>query len=331
MHKISIIIPVYNVEEYLPQCLDSVLSQTYQNLEIILVNDGSTDSCAQICDEYALRDHRIKVIHQENGGLSDARNAGLEIATGAFISFVDGDDLLSLDFCQILVQNLIENKADIVECGFCKFKEVSTLEKTAAITHEEAQIFETEVALKLLMTENLKQVVWNKIYRQKVVAALLFPVNKINEDEYWTYKVFGNSTRIVKIQDELYFYRQQDESIMGRRYSLKRLDGLQALEERILYMKQHFPTLHNLAIKAFCFGSFAHYQKISDHPEIDPQCFFRENIKKNVRPYNTFSVYKNWKLKTIFWFQLFMLAPRIYVTCRKFNDRRVAYLIQKHY
>lgn len=331
MHKISIIIPVYNVEEYLPQCLDSVLNQTYQNLEIILVNDGSTDSCAQICDEYALRDHRIKVIHKKNGGLSDARNAGLKIATGAFISFVDGDDLLSLDFCQILVQNLIENKADIVECGFCKFKEVSTLEKTAAITHEEAQIFETEVALKLLMTENLKQVVWNKIYRQKVVAALLFPVNKINEDEYWTYKVFGNSTRIVKIQDELYFYRQQDESIMGRRYSLKRLDGLQALEERILYMKQHFPTLHNLAIKVFCFGSFAHYQKISDHPEIDPQRFFRENIKKNVRPYNTFSVYKNWKLKTIFWFQLFMLAPRIYVTCRKFNDRRVAYLIQKHH
>ena len=120
---ISIIIPVYNVEKYLSECIESVINQTYKNLEIILVNDGSTDSCPQICEEYAAKDNRIKVIHKKNGGLSDARNIGLKQATGALISFVDSDDLLSLDFCQRLLDALIESDADIVECDFVKFEE----------------------------------------------------------------------------------------------------------------------------------------------------------------------------------------------------------------
>jgi glycosyltransferase involved in cell wall biosynthesis len=132
MHKISVIIPIYNVEKYLSVCLESVINQTYQNLEIILVDDGSTDACPKICDDYATKDNRIKLIHKKNGGLSDARNIGVKHATGDLISFVDSDDVLSLYFYEKLINILEENDADIVECGFRKFyneKELSFVTK----------------------------------------------------------------------------------------------------------------------------------------------------------------------------------------------------------
>ena len=329
MHKISIIIPVYNVEQFLPQCLESVRNQTYQNLEVILVNDGSTDSCPQICEDYAAKDERIKVIHKRNGGLSDARNEGLKVATGDFISYIDSDDVVSANFCKQLLKTLLENKADVVECGFLTFLRDRDLEKFSSTTQEKTEIFETESALELLMKEYFKQVVWNKLYRREVVSDLKFPIGKINEDEFWTYKVFGNSTTVVRISKELYFYRQQENSIMGKKYSIKRLDGLQALNDRIFYMKENFPILENLAIKVFCFGSFAHYQKICEQPTVDLHKIFRNEIIDSVRKYNKFPLYKNWDMKTIFWFQLFMWAPNIYVKCRKYNDHRVAYLKQK--
>ena len=122
MKKISVIIPIYNVEDYLPQCLDSVIHQTHENLEIILVNDGSTDSCTKICDEYAAKDNRIKIINQENGGLSVARNTGIRTATGDYIAFIDSDDWIVPNFCEILLITALENNAEMVECGFTKFE-----------------------------------------------------------------------------------------------------------------------------------------------------------------------------------------------------------------
>lgn len=323
MNKLSIIIPIYNVEKYLPQCLDSVINQTYKNLEIILINDGSSDSCPKICEEYAAKDYRIKVIHKKNGGLSDARNEGLKIASGSFISFLDSDDFLSVDFYKILVRTLIEYDADIVECGFRKFERDLDFVKEIETGKENIELFETEIALKLLMTEYFKQIVWNKIYRKEIVADLQFPVNKINEDEFWTYKVFGNAKKIVKIPNELYFYRQQSDSIMGTKYSLKRLDGLQAMEERINFMRKDFPTLVNLAIEVFCFGSFFHYQKICEHQEIDPQKIYRKKIIKSVKKYNEFSIYKDWDWKAIFWYKLFLFNPKSYIKFRNYNDTRV--------
>jgi len=317
MDKISIIIPIYNVEDYLPECLDSVINQTYQNLEIILVNDGATDSCAKICDEYALKDNRIKVIHKPNGGLSDARNAGLNVATGNFISFVDSDDLVAVDFCEKLLHILIENNADIAECGFYKFETDLDLVNVVTTPDITAELFETEIALELLMKEYLKQMVWNKLYRKEVMAQLQFPVDKINEDEYWTYKVFGNAKKIVKIQNIIYFYRQQEASIMGKNYSLKRLDGLRALEERISYMKENFPKLKKLAIKKFCLASLWHYQQVEKNKEIDPQKIFRKKIFYKAQQYNQLSILKNWKLKEIIAYQLFIWSPKFYMKLRE--------------
>lgn len=322
MQKISVIIPIYNVEKYLSACLESVIHQSYPHLEIILVNDGSTDSCPQICDEYATKDSRIKVIHQRNGGLSDARNSGLKIATGEFISFVDSDDLLSLDFCQRLSDALIESDADIVECDFVKFENNLNFMVEGKNHFCILKKYDTATALALLMKEELKQVVWNKIYKKEVLEGLMFPLNKTNEDEFWTYRVFGKAKKIVKIPEELYYYRQQVESIMGRSYSLSRLDGIQAMEERIFYMKSHFPNLENLAIRQFCFGVAFHYIELSKNEELDPNQKIRGVLFSKAKQYNKISVIKNWYWKDIVWYMLFIYFTGIYMKLRDYMEKK---------
>lgn len=317
-NKISVIIPIYRVEDFLPQCLDSVINQTHQNLEIILVDDGSPDSCPQICDNYAKKDDRIKVIHQQNGGLSAARNTGLKIATGDFIAFVDSDDLVSVVFCEKLLTAAIKNNAEIVECNYLKFKTEKEVKAIPNNSNTENQIYDTQNALRLLMQEHLKQVVWNKLYRIGVLKNIQFPEGSINEDEFWTYKVFGNSNIIIKIPDVLYFYRQQEASIMGRSYHIKRLDGLAALEERIGYMKMNFPELENLAIKVFCTASLWHYQKIDQHHEIDSEKIFRKKIVRRVKKYDKLSIFIRWKPKEVFWYQFFVTSPNFCTKLRNY-------------
>lgn len=323
MSTISVIIPVYNVEAYLPQCLDSIINQTYRDLEIILVNDGSTDGSTKICEEYVARDKRIKVIHKENGGLSDARNAGLKIATGDFISFVDSDDLIALNFYDKMLDQLITHHADIVECNFIKFKKETDVKNVASSNTAISASYTTELSLISLMNEQLKQVVWNKLYKAEVIDQLEFPVNKINEDEYWTYRVFGKAQKIVKIPDVLYYYRQQAESIMGTKYSLRRLDGLTALEERVEYMKEYFPGLADLAGKKFCFGSMFHYHQLGINKELDPQKDYRKNIFKKIKGYNRIATFKRWHWKELVWYQLFIWAPQGHKFLSDYIDARV--------
>lgn len=322
MSKISIIIPIYNVEAYLPQCLDSVIHQTYQDLEIILVNDGSTDACPQICETYAAKDKRIILIHKENGGLSDARNAGINICNGDFISFVDSDDIMSLDFYQLLMEALVKNDADIAECSFSTFEdgEDIVLEPNS---NPVAEFYNTECALNAIFEEKLSIVVWNKIYKKELFYHIIFPVNKINEDVYTTYKVFAKAKKIVKTSDVLYFYRNHGGSIMGRDYSLKRLDGLAANEEMMHYFEKYFPNLHNRSVKAFCFVAMGHYIKISENLHLDPQKISRKKITSQVKLYNKFSILKHWRLKDIFWYQLFIFSPALYLKLKNYNEARI--------
>lgn len=321
MHKISVIIPVYNAELYLSKCLDSILQQYYENLEIILVDDGCTDSCPKICDEYAEKDNRIKVIHQQNGGLSDARNTGLKLATGDYISFVDNDDLLSVYFYERLIQVATKNNADIVECDFKKFVDAEDYNEKNLKPQMVVDIFDTQNALNLLIGDYLQPMVWNKIYRKKVLINLDFPVGKSHEDVFWTYQAFGNANKIVHLKEVLYFYRQHDQSIMGKKYSLQRLDAVEALEERIYYIKEKFPKLESVATKVFCFGAMDHYRSIYDNQAIDPQHTHRQGIVQKVKNYNKYSVLKNWDLKTIFWFEFFLLSPVTSLKFRKFINK----------
>ncbi len=314
MKKISVIIPIYNVEKYLPQCLDSIINQTYTNLEIILVNDGSTDSSPKICDEYAAKDPRIKVIHKKNGGLSDARNAGYQEVTGDYLAFVDSDDMVALDLYNNLLETAVFYNADIVECGFVKFIDEKDLQKLSS--QNTADEFGTEEALELLMKEELKQVVWNKIYKKEVVNSFLFEKGKIHEDEFWTYKIFARAKKIVKLSTPLYFYRQQNESIMAEKYTVKRLAGIEAREERVHFIEKEFPSLAYIAVQSFWQAALFNYQLMVKNPDVDADFSHRKSILKkienNVKPVH----YRKWKMKDRFWLKFFLIFPELCSTLR---------------
>lgn len=250
---ISVIVPIYNVEKYLDRCVDSIINQTYKNLEIILVDDGSPDNCPQMCDDYAKKDSRIKVVHKENGGLSDARNVGMEVATGEYVSFIDSDDYISLDFYETLLETIVDNDSDIVECGVVKFYENRKFDEYSddlKVTN-----YDTLDGLEGLINENpFKQHVWNKLYKTNIALDIPYAVGKLNEDEFWTYQIFGKAKKVTRINKTMYYYFQRGSSIMGNGYNIRRLDALEGKMNRQAYIEKNFPTLATKA-KVDLYGS----------------------------------------------------------------------------
>lgn len=230
--------PVYNVELYLDKCVESIVNQTYKNLEIILVDDGSPDKCAIICDKWAQKDERIKVIHKKNGGLSDARNIGIELAKGEYIAFVDSDDYLEADMYEKLFSAMIKNDADIAMCNFnCvnhADKEIKNQVLSRNLIIKNECLTRNECFNKILTSFNYV-VAWNKLYKRQVFEKIRYPVNKIHEDEFVIHHLFNASKNIVCIEDCLYNYVQVNTSIMGQSYNVKRLDYLNALYDRYLF------------------------------------------------------------------------------------------------
>ena len=282
--NISIIVPIYNVEPYLRRCIDSLLKQTYKNFELILVDDGSPDNCGVICDEYAAADSRVRVIHKPNGGLSDARNAGLEIASGAYIAFVDSDDWVAPDYLERMLSALEHTGADICECGILR---TSGEVGVPVVASASPAVFNTVEALEQLIADReFHQHVWNKLYRKKVVVNILFPKGKTHEDEFWTYQVFGNANTVVKIQNILYFYFQRSGSIMGKSYSLKRLDALEAKQQRQAYIAQKFSPL-TLPSKLNLLGSCIYAGQMSlIHLQDTQRSVAKEKIRAAARECN---------------------------------------------
>jgi len=229
---ISVIIPIYKVENYLRRCVDSVLSQTYSNIEIILIDDGSPDRCGEICDEYAKKDGRIKVIHKENGGLSDARNAGIEIAQGKYITFLDSDDWIHPKYLERLYNLLKATAADISVCNFTRTsrEDVQKEESNPVIN-----VFTNLEALEHLTDELYVQMVvaWGKLYKRKLFDGIRFPVGKIHEDEFTTYKLLYKAKRVVVTSEQLLYYWQREDSIMGAGFNIRnRYHAAQAFMER---------------------------------------------------------------------------------------------------
>lgn len=260
--KISVIIPIYKVENYLNRCIESVVRQSYQNLEIILINDGSPDNCPKLCDEWKEKDSRILVVHKENGGLSDARNAGMAIMTGEYVFFIDSDDWIHKDTLKTLVQIQKKYDADIVECkALPTDKEV----QDKGLDFEEIEIteFETKSAMAALLRENpLKQTVWNKLYKRNMVEGIEFAVAKYHEDEFWTYQVFDRAKKILFINLNLYYYFQRSDSIMGQAFSMKRVDAIEGRYNRLKLIKEKYPELlteakENLAFLIIYYGQQA--------------------------------------------------------------------------
>lgn len=250
---ISVIVPIYNVEKYLARCVDSIVNQTYKNLEIILVNDGSPDLCPQMCDDYAEKDSRIKVVHKKNGGLSDARNAGMAVAKGEYISFIDSDDYVSDDFFECLLDVMNKENSDIAECSVVKLYEDNRFDEFS--DDLSVKTYDTQDAMSALIAENpFHQHVWNKLYKTELVRDIPYAVGKLNEDEFWTYQVFGRANKVSKLNKTMYYYFQRNSSIMGVGYNIRRLDALEGKANRQKYIENNFPELSTQA-KIDLYGS----------------------------------------------------------------------------
>lgn len=234
---ISVIIPVYKVEAYLHTCVESVRAQTYKNIEIILVDDGSPDSCPQICDNYAAQDARIRTIHKKNGGLSSARNAGIEAARGNFIAFLDSDDLWSPLFLERLYRAIIQTGADFSVCLFRRFDDESTLCTPAP---SDILCLTQQEAFKCLFNSRNENMVVapNKLYHARLFRHVRYPLGRLHEDEAVIHRIIGDTQKIAWLEEAHYFYRQTPDSITSAGFSLKRLDETYAKEDRIAYFEQ---------------------------------------------------------------------------------------------
>ena len=239
---ISVVVPIYNVEAYIRKSIESILNQTYRNLEIILVDDGATDNCPAICDEYAASDDRIKVIHKVNGGLSDARNAGVEAATGAYIGFVDSDDFLKPDMYEKLFNRLKETDADIVVCNYeCVKVDGTPIEERNQNLSITDEVLDSRQAVAHLCGPNYEYWVtaWNRLYKADVAKAVSFPKGKIHEDEYTAHMFYDKAEIIAGLSEPLYQYVIREDSIMTKKYSVRNLAYIEALNNRIWYCMEH--------------------------------------------------------------------------------------------
>lgn len=242
---ISVIIPVYKVEPFLDKCIESVVKQTYHNLEIILVDDGSPDRCGDICDNWETRDHRIKVIHKVNGGLSDARNAGLDIASGDYIGFVDSDDWIEPNMYEVMLNKLLQNNADIAICGMKKIYKTRT--ELQDLGHD-WRYSRQKALYELIQNKSLENFAQNKLYKKELFEGLRFPKGRIFEDVLLMYKIFDRVNRVVHINQNLYNYLRHDNSILGS-WSVKiELEFCIAKQERLIEMMQNHPEFNTLLI-----------------------------------------------------------------------------------
>lgn len=267
--KISIIVPIYNVEKYLKKCVSSLINQTYHNLEIILVDDGTPDNSGTICDEFCLTDERVRVIHKENGGLSDARNAGIECASGTYILFVDSDDFIHPQMVEVLYRNLKEKGADISICCFEEVQEEESTPDFEEITEENIEVFEGMAIMEQLIYKNLVTVVaWNKLYKRDLWNDLRYPRGYIHEDEFVIHELLHMAKKTVYTDAKLYYYLQRVNSITGQ-VKLKNVqDSLEAYERRMIFLKTNqYEYMLCETRKDFLFLCIKYYNKLKKGKE----------------------------------------------------------------
>ena len=244
--KISIIVPVYNVEAYLERCVESILKQTYTNLEILLVNDGSTDKSGELCDKLALRDHRIRVIHKENGGLSDARNRGIDEASSNLIGFIDSDDYIDEDMYETLYRQMVASKADLSMCGHYDVYHQIPEKQVAKIKTWELM---PEEAIKMVMEAKILSVTAvNKLYKKALFEQLRFRIGKIAEDAFIMVDLIHQCSKIVATNEKKYYYVHRENSITTQKFSFKFLNVIEAYEQNAKIISENYPDLYDVAI-----------------------------------------------------------------------------------
>lgn len=242
--KVSIIVPVYNVEKYLEKCLESIIMQSYYNLEILIIDDGSTDNSLNICYRYRDMDQRVYVIHKKNGGLSDARNVGIKNSTGKYICFVDSDDYIEKEYVKRMYQQIEENTADICCCG----KIIESTKKSFCVNAGTDFVVNSKEALKYYLLKNeIDNSAVDKLYRKELFEEIKFPVGRYYEDIGTIYKVFLKADKIVHIKDPLYHYVMRKGSISHEDYSNRQLDSLYMTKEAVICIENTYPELKEFA------------------------------------------------------------------------------------
>lgn len=258
---ISVIVPIYNIEKCVGKCIESIIHQTYKNLEIILVDDGSTDRSGLICDEYAGKDDRILVIHKQNEGLSDARNSGLEICKGKYVGFVDGDDWLKADMYEFLYQTLVSYNADVAVCGHY-------LEDDGGIYASECadgslKVYNCrEAVCAVVIDEKIHSFAWDKLYKKELFDGIKYPAGRYVQDIFTTYKVFMKANRVVCNNQPKYYYYQRKDSIQRTRGSKLNWDQFCVYKESVEILENEYPELRELLIIRLVSFGIAAYNSI---------------------------------------------------------------------
>lgn len=310
---ISVVVPVYRVEAFLPRCVESLLAQTYENLEIILVDDGSPDGCPQICEDYAARDGRVRVIHQENRGLSGARNAGIGIAAGEYLAFVDSDDYVAEDFIEALYTLAEETSCPIVQCRFAYVQG----EALHAPENRVWKIYRGDSLMSCLYGAEEEAtcfvVAWNKLYRRDLFDEIRYPEGRVHEDEATTYRLFHEGKKLAFLDRALYGYYTENSGSITAVFSPKRLDWLIAHEERIAFFREHgYEKMLPQAYRKLCDACITFYFRCTDEVEDAEQ--MRRELRKRLREYTEAGAGEIAKLpwRTRAGYRLFGLSPRIY-------------------
>lgn len=292
---ISIIVPIYNVEKYLKKCIETIINQTYKKLEIILINDGSTDRCKEICDEYKNIDNRIKVIHKNNEGIAETRNLGLKLATGQYIGFVDPDDYIENNMYEILYKNIKNTKSDISICSYQIIDDknkIQTLNDTGEI-----YIYNKIEALQRLLKGEITSHQWNKLYKKEIFNGIVYPKEKVMEDIAITYLLFEKSDKIVYQHTILYNYIQRKTSILGK-INEKLINDL----EEVIYNKNRYLAKKYPELQKYIDVENLRYIKIYfDDIAIcnSKKLFFSNKFNKYYKEYKElFKIYKEEVLKT---------------------------------
>ena len=240
---ISVIVPVYNVEQYLERCVDSILAQTYSNLEVILVDDGTKDSGGLICDAYAQKDTRVRVIHKENGGLSSARNAGIDIAQGEYISFVDSDDWIEPDALEKLLNTAIQNQVELVIGGRWDVK-AKTGEKTLGLCPEKMEVVSAEEAVsRIFRWDHCDSASWDKLYHRRLFQQIRFPYGMIVEDVPIMYKIVLDAGHVAFLNKPIYNYFHREGSITTSKLSEKTFHFSRHTSKILPDIQQNHPNL----------------------------------------------------------------------------------------
>lgn len=257
--KISIVIPIYKVEKYIDQCVQSVLKQTYQNLEIILVDDESPDKCPEICVQYAGEDDRVKVIHQKNLGLSGARNTGMQYVTGDYVLFLDSDDFLAPDYCERMIEMAKKENSDIVVGEIISVDDDGKLldDKTGLHFEQSKTIDNAQAMRQLVEQTEMKGYAWGKLYKYAVAKGIAYPVGKVYEDRFTLPLYFQRAQRISLCRQAVTYYRMRTTSI-SHDVSIKKLNDLLEAEEWMIdFCKKNYPELVT-TMESVYFGRYIH-------------------------------------------------------------------------